>query len=175
MTSRLIVGAVPSVGVRETTRDGKSTRVYRRPVERWAMFVCGIAIFGGVGLQLAPAIWHGRDHGAATTVALAVLVAVFVVLAGGWFMFGRRFGVEVDEDGVRNVAATGTSFVSWADVAGFAIERYAATSSCVAVERRDGSRTRLTALARWTRWERALEPYRDALTRELEAHQDGES
>jgi hypothetical protein len=72
-------------------------------------------------------------------------------------------GVHVRTDGVRAVDASGSTFLSWREIARFEIRRYWVGSLAVYATRQDGSRVALGDTARWPYQRKAVERMRDEL------------
>jgi hypothetical protein len=169
-----ISGGVPPAGAspvgepRIVVRDGEPVRVYRRPEER-RMVLAGVALItASVALPLAKSVFRGP-----VSVAGVLLLGLFLCIPAALLWWGLRLGVYVSKNGVRNVGIGRTSFTEWPDIAGFIVDPYTPLSACVQAEHSDGSRTPLTALARWTRWKDTLIPYCAALNAELATARGG--
>jgi hypothetical protein len=156
--------ASSAIEPRVAVRGGESVRVYRRPEER-RMLVAGLALITiSVGVPLANTVFQKP-----VPVAGLPFLGLFLCIPAAALWWVRRLGVYVSQSGVRNVGISRGSFIAWTSITRFSVDVYTPLSACVQAEHLDGSRTPLTALARWARWKDALNPYCDALNRELAA------
>lgn len=154
---------------REVVRDGDTVRIYRRPAEKWAMLVGGGLIFTPVTIKLVTLLAKHTDRLSHALLPTVLLILVYLAIPVGYFVWNRRVGVEVSANGVKNVALTRISVTEWKDIDKFIVDHYTPLSASVLAIHPDGSRTPLSALARWAWWKDALDPYCDALNGELEA------
>jgi hypothetical protein len=163
------LGFTPSNDVepREVVRDGQVTRIYRRPAEKWVMYLSGLVICVPMTIQLVESVADNSHSAGNNLLLIVLLLALCAAIPTGWFYWTRRLGVYVTDAGVRNVSVNRINFTEWPAINRFVVAQYAPLSSCVFAERSDGSRTALNALSRWTKWQNVLTPYCDALNHEL--------
>jgi hypothetical protein len=158
------VEALPKPRIRR--RKGQTVRLYRRAIERWALYAFAIFV---LAISLGPIV-PGLDHGGYSGRQWTGLVFVSMVLLcipGALLWWNRRLGVEVSSEGVRDVAVNGTRFTAWRDIDEFVLEDHTAFSSCIAIKDPKGAVKPLRSLAPWSMWRTDLEPYRVALNDEL--------
>jgi hypothetical protein len=154
--------ASSSIEPRTVMRGGETIRIYRRSEERWAFLAAFALITVSVGVPLARSV---AQH--PVSVAGLPFLGLFLCIPAAGFWWNQRLGVYVSKSGVRNIGVSRVNFTEWSNVVRFVVDVYTPLSACVQAEHPDGSRTPLTALARWARWKDALVPYCDALNGEL--------
>jgi hypothetical protein len=163
-----VVNASTASEPRIVVRGGEPLRVYRRPEDRRMLFAGITLITVSVAVPLAKSMFESPPP-----IAGIPLFVLFLCIPAALFWWNRRLGVYVSKSGVRNVGIGRTSFTEWPDIVGFVVDNDTSLSVCVHAEHADGSRTPLTALARWARWKNALIPYCEALNNELAAAHAG--
>jgi hypothetical protein len=161
-----MAAAMRVVRPREVQRRGEPVRVYRRRTERWATYLGYMGILGAASAVLVASVAGDLRRVDAHVVPLMAILLLFLSIPTAVAYWIPRFGVEVSGSGVRNVAPTSVTFTGWDEIKRFVITRGALAGACVAAEHWDGSMTPLGALASWLG---GLEPYCDALNRELQS------
>jgi hypothetical protein len=156
--------APSSIEPRTIVRGGEPVRIYRRPEERRAFLAAIALITASVGVPLARSVIQHP-----VPVAGLPFLGLFLCIPAAGLWWNRRLGVYVSKRGVRNIGVSRVNFTEWSNIVGFVVDVYTPLSACVQAEHADGSRTPLTALARWAWWKKALIPYCDALNDELAA------
>ena len=161
-------GPVVAREPRLVMRGSERVRVYRRPEERRAL----VAGFGLITICVALPLARAVLEHPVPTAGLPFL-ALFLCIPAAGFWWAQRLGVYVSKNGVKNVGLSRVTFTEWTNIKRFVVDIYTPLSSCVQAEHPDGSRTPLTALARWTRRREDLIPYCERLNSELATRATG--